>query len=90
MMRNDHRAESHAIFKNPLMPNRYNCTYVLFIVFKLQLLQKANIDLVNPRIYKAHYSEQWEKTFSLQIKPLKVNSKLNWRIFIFASSSLMG
>ena len=42
---------------NPLMPNRYNCTYVLFLFL-------------------------W--SISLQIKPLEFNSKLNWRIFIFA------
>ena len=32
---------------NPLMPNRHNYTYVSFF-FKVQLLEKTNIDLVNP------------------------------------------
>ena len=26
------------IILNPLMPNRYNCTYFLFVFFKVQLL----------------------------------------------------
>ena len=29
---------------------------------------------------KAHYSEHWDKIPPLQIMPLKVNFKLNWRI----------
>ena len=40
---------------------------------------------MNPWIPKAHYSEQWDKPFPLQVKPLNVNSKLNWRIFIFCT-----
>ena len=72
------------------MPNWYNCTYVLSLVFKVQLLQKAIPDYVNPQVPKAHYNEHWDEPFLLQIKPLKVNSKLNSRIFIRWFSALMG
>ena len=51
------------------------------------MLQAANTDLFNPLVNKAHNSECQNITFPLQIKPVKVNSKLNWWIFILA---LMG
>ena len=61
-------------------------------IFQVQLLQKTNTDLVNSKIPKAYYSERWEwdKSILLQIKPLKVNSKLYCRIFIFVPPELMG
>ena len=46
------------------------------------MLQAANIDLFKPLIPKAHNSECPNLLFPLQIKPVKVNLKLNWRIFI--------
>ena len=45
------------------------------------MLQAVNIDLFNPLVPKAHNSECKNLLFPLQIKPAKVNSKLNWRIF---------
>ena len=48
------------------------------------MLQGANTDLFNPLVPKAHNDDHQNILFLLQIKPLKVNSKLDWRIFIFA------
>ena len=45
------------------------------------MLQAANNDLFNPLVPKAHNSECQNILFPLQIKPLKVNLKLNWWIF---------
>ena len=56
------------------------------------MLQGANIDIFT--LYsiqaKAHNSEGQNVLFPLQIEPLKVNSKLDCQIFIFAPSALMG
>ena len=41
---------------------------MFYFIFKVKLLQKNNIDLVNPLIPKAHYSEHWDKPFPFQIK----------------------
>ena len=38
---------------NPLMPKRYFCTTISFIVFKKQMIQGANTDH-NPWVSKAH------------------------------------
>ena len=54
------------------------------------MLQRASIDLFNPLVPNAHKSECPNLLFPLKIKPLKVNLKLNWRIFNFARSALMG
>ena len=34
-------------YVNPLIPNQYNCTYVLFLVFKDKSSSKVNTDLNN-------------------------------------------
>ena len=54
------------------------------------MLQAANTDLFNPLVSKAHNSECQNILLPVQIKPSKVNSKLDWRIFIFSPSALMG
>ena len=74
---------------NPLMPKRYFCTSIKFIVFKKQTLQGANTDLLNPLVPKAHNSECQNLQFSLQIKPLKVSLKLVCG-FLFLPSALKG
>ena len=57
---------------NPLLPKRYFCASIQFIVFKKQLLQGANTDLFfNPSVPKAHDSERQNVIISLQIKPVK-------------------
>ena len=38
--------ESHLNPLYALMPNRYNCTYVLVLVYKVQLSYKVNTDLL--------------------------------------------
>ena len=58
--------------------------------FIKQMLQAANTDLFNPLVPKAHNSECQNLVFSLQIEPVKVNLKLNWRIFIFFTFGTMG
>ena len=57
--------------------------------FKKQMFQASNTDLFNPLVPKAHNSERQNLLFPFQIKPVNVNSKLNWRIFIFASSAII-
>ena len=47
------------------------------------MCQEAKTDLFNPLVPKAHKSECQNLPFPLQIKPVKVNLKLNWRIFRF-------
>ena len=54
------------------------------------MLQGANSELFNPLVPKVLNGERQNILFPFQIKPLKVNSKLDWRIFIFAPSALMG
>ena len=56
------------------------------------MLQEANTDLFNPLVPEIHNSECQNLSFPLQIKQLKVNLSLSWRIFIFApsASALMG
>ena len=48
---------TYLLIVNPIMPNRYFYTSVLFIVFKKQMLQGANTDLFNPLVSKAHNSQ---------------------------------
>ena len=55
-----------------------------------QMLQIASNDIFNQLFPNAHNNERQNLLFPLQIKQLKVNLKLNWRIFIFAPSALMG
>ena len=69
---------------NPLIPNRQNCTYF----FLRSNCKKLILTLSTHKSPKAYYTEHWDKAFLLQIKPLKVNPKLNWRIFIFAPSHI--
>ena len=45
------------------------------------MLQAANTDPFNPLVNKAHNCECQNLLFPLQIKPVKVNLKLNWQIF---------
>ena len=52
------------------------------------MLQTANTDLFSPLVPKAHNSECLP--FPLQIKPLKVNSKLNWQKFYFCTLGTNG
>ena len=55
------------------------------------MLQAANIDLFNPLVIKAHNCEVCQNLlFPFQIKPVKVNLKLNWRIFYFSNHSTNG
>ena len=42
------------------------------------MLQLAYTDLFNPLVSKAHNSECQKPPIPLQIKPVKVNLKLNW------------
>ena len=60
---------------------KYFCTSIKCIVFKKQMLQAASTDLFNLVVPKA--SECLNIILSSQIKPVKVNLKLNWQIFIF-------
>ena len=54
------------------------------------MLQAANIDRINLNP-KANNSECQNLLFSLQIKLVKVNIKLNWRIFILCTlGTIMG
>ena len=53
------------------------------------MLQAANTDLFNPLVPKAHNSECENLLFPLQINQKK-SVKASLRIFIFASSALMG
>ena len=46
--------------------------YLIYIIFKKQMLQMANTDLFNPLVPKAHDSECLNLLFSLQIKPSKI------------------
>ena len=51
---------------NPLKPNRYNWSYVLFLVLRPNRHKKVNKYLINPLIPKAHYKASTETTkFSL-------------------------
>ena len=47
------------------------------------MLQAANSDLLNLLVPEAHNSECQNLPFSWQIKPVKVNLKLNWLIGLF-------
>ena len=47
------------------------------------MLQAANTDFFNPVVPKAHNCGCQNLLFPLQIKPVKINLKFNWRIFIF-------
>ena len=56
---NSNRARKISCFLfcfHPLMPEKYFCTSIWFIVFKIQMLQAANTDLFNPLVPKAHNS----------------------------------
>ena len=44
------------------------------------MLEAGNTDLFNPLVPKAHDSECQNLLFPLQIKQVKANLKLNWRI----------
>ena len=56
---------------NPLMPNRYNCIYVLFLVLKSSCQKNQPI---KPQSTLGRALRQI--TFSVHIEPLKVNYKL--------------
>ena len=60
------------------------------MVFKKQMLQAANTDLLNPLIPKAHSSEHQTLLFSLQIKPVWTPIKASLRIFIFCTLGTNG
>ena len=74
------------ILFNPLMPRKYFCNCIKFIVFKKQMLQAANTDLSNPLVPKARNSERQNLLFHLQIKSVKVILKLIGRFLFFAPS----
>ena len=57
---------------NPLMPKRYHCTFIWYIVFKKQILYN-NTDFFNPLFHKAQNIECQNQLFPLQIKPVKVS-----------------
>ena len=48
----------------------------------------ADTNLFNPLVPKAHNIECQNLLFSLQIKPLKVNS--DWQIFVFCTTGTNG
>ena len=52
------------------MPKGYFYTSISFIVFKKQMSQAANTDLLNPYVPKAHNSEWQNPLFPLQINPI--------------------
>ena len=54
------------------------------------MLQAASTGLFNPIVPKAHNCECQNLIFPLQNKPVKVNFKLNWWIFIFATPGTNG
>ena len=54
------------------------------------MLKGANTDLFNPLVPKSHNSKSQNLLFPLQIKPVKVKLKLNWRIFIFCNLGTNG
>ena len=58
---------------NPLMPNRYFCTSISFVVFKKETLQTANIDPKVPLVPKTRNIECQNLPFPLQIKPVKLS-----------------
>ena len=72
------------------MPNRYNYTYVLFLFLRSNCYKKPTLSLLTRKSPKHTIVNNEQKSFPLQIKLLKVNAKLNWRIFIFSLSALMG
>ena len=47
--------------------------YIIYTVFKKQMLQAANTDLFNSLVPKAHNSECQNLSFPLQIKPVQVS-----------------
>ena len=69
------------------MPNRYNCIYVLFLFLRSNCCKKLTLSLFTHKPPKQTIvSIDNHRPFPLQFKPLEVNSKLNWRIFIFFSA----
>ena len=54
------------------------------------MLQAASTGLTNQLVPKAHNSDCQNLLFPLQIKLVKVNLKLNWRIFIFCNLGTNG
>ena len=66
------------------MPNGFS-TSVGYRVFNKQMLQAANADILAHSLAKAHNSECQNLLFPVQVKPVKVNLKLNWQIFIFCT-----
>ena len=75
---------------NPITPNRYSCTYVLFSFLRSNCCKKQTLTLLTHKSPKHTIVSIEIKPFPLQIKPLKVNSKLNWRIFIFCALGTNG
>ena len=73
-------------FNNPSMPKRYFCTSVIFVIYSFYEKYATSSQhwpfyTISP--YKAHNGECHNQLFPLQIKPVKFNLMLNWRIFIF-------
>ena len=68
---------------NTLMPNRYNCTYVLLSFLRFNCCKKLILTLLNHKSPK-------RTILRIEINQLKVNLKINRQIFIFAPSALMG
>ena len=54
------------------------------------MLQTANIDLFKPLVFKVHNNDWQNLLFTLQFKPVRVNIKLNWRIFILGTLGTNG
>ena len=54
------------------------------------MLQEANTDLYNPLVPIAQNTERKKLLFPLQIRPVKVNFKKNWRIFILLTLGANG
>ena len=59
---------------NVLMPKRYFCTYIKFIVFKKHILQAANTDLYNSFfVPKAHIASVKIYHFLYKLNQVKVS-----------------
>ena len=54
------------------------------------MLQSANTEICNPLGTKAYNCECQNLPYNLQIKQVKVNLKLNWRIFMFCTLGTNG
>ena len=84
------RAVYHAIsIINPLMPKRYFCTSILFVVFKKKICTRSQHWPCKPLGPRAYNSDCQNLLFPLQVKPVKVSLSYLW-IFIFCTVGTNG